>query len=76
MAKKKVDTRQIKCDVCGYKHYIKDGGWVILASKKVICHSLNGRNCYEKMQLLWAGDTRKAIEKARPLDIRKEFESW
>jgi hypothetical protein len=76
MARKKVDTRRIKCDVCGHKHYIKDGGWVYLASKKTICYSINRRGCYEQMQALWANKVRPAQEKKGSLDIRKEFESW
>ncbi len=76
MAKKKVDTRQIACAVCGYEHYIKDGGWVILGNKKAICYSLDKRNCYEKMRVLWADTNDSPLEQKKPLGILEEFESW
>jgi len=76
MAKKKFDSRQIACAVCGHKHYIKDGGWVILGSKQPICYSLNRRECYEKMRVLWTAKAGQASKEKRKVDILKEFESW
>ena len=76
MARKKVDTRQLECAVCGYKHYAKDSGWVALASNKTICYSLEGRNCYGKMQMLRSDKARPPKEDEGTLDILKEFESW
>tara|TARA_R110000796_G_scaffold61828_1_gene142917 strand:+ start:1740 stop:1970 length:231 start_codon:yes stop_codon:yes gene_type:complete len=76
MARKKVDTRQIACAVCGYEHYIKDGGWVILGSRKPICYSIDGRDCYGKMSLLRSDKARQAVKEKRKVDILKEFDSW
>ena len=76
MAKKKFDSRQIACAVCNHKHYIKDGGWVMLGSKQPICYSLNRRECYGKMRVLWAAKAGQANKEKRKVDILKEFESW
>ncbi len=46
--KRELAMRRITCEYCQKKHFIKDGGWVITASNKVLCHSLADDDCFSK----------------------------
>ena len=54
MIKKKGPTsrelamRQIACDYCGKKHFVKDGDWVITASNKVLCDYNTDDDCFHR----------------------------
>ena len=46
--KSELAKRKITCDYCGKEHYIKDGGWVITASDKVLCCSNHINDCLHR----------------------------
>jgi len=54
MIKKKAPTsrelamRQIACDYCGKKHFVKDGNWVITASNKILCDYSTEDDCFHR----------------------------
>jgi hypothetical protein len=40
--------RQIACDYCGKKHFVKDGDWVITASNKILCDYNTDDDCFHR----------------------------
>ena len=54
MIKKKGPTsrelamRQIACDYCGKKHFVKDGDWIITASNKILCDYSTEDDCFHR----------------------------
>lgn len=40
--------RQIACDYCGKKHFVKDGDWVITASNKILCDYSTDDDCFHR----------------------------
>jgi len=54
MIKKKAPTsrelamRQIACDYCGKKHFVKDGDWTITASNKILCDYSTDDDCFHR----------------------------